>query len=170
MPSSIIDFLREQQARGWAGFRGGRVSGTLPVSESVLMDLAGQQPLPRGLRLTGIRILADGVVRVEVVVGASLLSKRLSPELRVSGVTGVPERPTVTVAVPRAYSVMLSRALRARPLGFARFDGQELTLDVRELLEQRAGEAAASMLPLLRRADIRTEPGAVVVDFELAVE
>jgi len=103
-------------------------------------------------------------------VGASFLSKRLSPEIRLSGVHGLPGQPSVTATVPRAYAALLSRALkgRAEPYGLS-FDGSELTVGLRGSVEQRWGVEAAGLLSLVKRGELRSEAGTLFADFEVRV-
>ena len=71
--------------------------GTLPISDALLaevvMEVLRERREGRGVRLIGVTVLADAVVRVEVAVGGSLLSKRFAPEVRLSGVHGSRARP-----------------------------------------------------------------------------
>lgn len=170
VPTALIDFLREQQAHDWANFRGTVVQGTVPVTEALLRELVGRRPPPRGARITGVHILPGTVLRVDLVVGTSLLSKRLSPEFRLSGVDGLPDHPTITAEVARAYGLVLSRVLRHQPAStYVAFDGQRLTIGLRELVERQWGGEVAALVSLVTRADLRSEAGTLFVDFEVAV-
>ena len=47
-------------------------------------------------------------------------------------------------------------------------EGQVLTIDLRALVERQWGEDATALLALLKRADLRSEPGSLFVDFEVS--
>lgn len=171
MASLIMQLLREQQRAGWPDLAGVSIRGTLPVTDALILDLIRRRPPPRGARVIGVTILPEETVRIEVVVGASLLSKRLAPELRITGVHGLPGgEPSVTAEIPWQYGRLLSRLLR-RQLGssYLGFEGNTLTVALRPLVAERWGASAASMLSLVKRADLRSERGRVLVDFEVAV-
>lgn len=164
----LLDFLRAQQAQDWASFRGTSIHGTLPITEDLIRELVERRPPPRGVRVAGIHVLPGEVLRVDIVVGASLLSKRLSPEFHLSGVHGLPGHPSVTADVPRAYGTVLSRVLRGQlDETYVLFDGHRLTVGLRGLIEQMWGAEAAALVPLLKRADLRSEPGTLFVDFDI---
>lgn len=173
MAHHLAEFLRRQQDAGWRALAGTNVRGTLPMSDALLREVVvealREQLENRGIRLIGVTVLADEVVRMEVVVGGSLLSKRFSPEVRLSGVHGLPDAPSVTVTVPRQYGWLAAQALRRQPVGYVRSEGQVLTIDLGALVEQQWGEDATALLTLLKRADLRSEPGSLFVDFEVAV-
>lgn len=170
MPLSLAELLREQQRTGWPDLAGATLRGTLPLTDALLTEFLQQVPPRRGASILGAAILPGEVIRLDVVVGASFLSKRLSPEIRVSSVHGFPGQPSVTATVPRAYAAMLSRALkgRAEPYGLS-FDGSELTVGLRGIVEQRWGVEAAGLLSLVKRIDLRSEAGTLFADFEVRV-
>ena len=132
------------------------------------MEVLRERREGRGVRLIGVTVLADAVVRVEVAVGGSLLSKRFAPEVRLSGVHGLPGAPSVAVTVPRQYGWLVAQALRRGPPGYVRYEGHVLTIDLRALVERQWGEDATALLALLKRADLRSEPGSLFVDFEVS--
>lgn len=170
MSTALIDFLRAQQAQDWANLRGASVRGTIPITEALFQELIERRPPPRGVRVADVRILPGDVLRMDVLVGASVLSKRLSPEFHLSGVHGLPGHPSITADVPRPYGLVLSRVLRGQlDTTYVLFDGHRLTVGLRGLVEQLWGLEVASLLPLLKRADLRTEAGTLFVDFELTV-
>ena len=146
--------------------------GTLPISDALLREVVVEalrkRLEPRGVRLIGVTVLTDQVVRVEVVVGGTLLSKRFSPEVRLSGVNGLPSAPSVAVTVPRQYGWLVAQALRRQPARYVRSEGQVLTIDLRALVERQWGEDGTALLALLKRADLRSEAGSLFVDFEIA--
>ncbi len=146
--------------------------GTLPISDALLREVVVEALRDRlgghGVRLIGLTVLADEVVRVEVVVGGSLLSKRFRPDVRLSGVHGLPDAPSVTATVPKQYGWLVAQALRRQPGGYVRSEGEALTVDLRALVERQWGEDATALLSLLKRADLRSEPGSLFVDFVVA--
>jgi len=164
--------LRRQQDEGWASLAGMDVRGTLPISDALLrevvVEILRERLEGRGVRLIGVAVLADQVVRVEFVAGGSLLAKRFAPQVRMSGVHGLPGMPSVSVTVPRQYGWLVAQALRRKPPEYLRSEGQVLTLDLRALVERHWGEDAAALLSPLKRADLRSEPGSLFVDFEIA--
>jgi len=170
MAFSLAELLREQQRTGWPDLAGATLRGTLPITDALLTEFLQQIPPRRGASIVGAAILPGEVIRLDVVVGASFLSKRLSPEIRLSGVHGLPGQPSVTATVPRAYAALLSRALkgRAEPYGLS-FDGSELTVGLRGSVEQRWGVEAAGLLSLVKRGELRSEAGTLFADFEVRV-
>ena len=146
--------------------------GTLPISDALLaevvVEVLRERLEGRGVRLIGVTVLADEVVRVQFVAGGSLLAKRFFPKVRLSGVHGLPGAPSVAVTVPRQYGWLVAQALRRGAPGYLRAEGPVLTVDLRALIDQMWGGDATALLTLLKRADLRSEPGSLFVDFEVS--
>ncbi len=159
-------------SEGWSALAGTDVRGTLPISDTLLrevvVEMLRERLEGRGVRLNAVTVLADAVLRVEVVVGGSLLAKRFAPEVRLSGVHGLPDTPSLTATVPRQYGWLVAQALRRQSPGYIRSEGGVLTLDLRAFVEERWGDDAVALFGLLKRADLRSEPGSLFVDFEVS--
>lgn len=170
MAFPLAELLREQQRTGWPDLAGTSLQGTLPVTDALLTEFLQQVPPRRGATLLGASILPGEVIRLDVVVGASFLSKRLSPEIQLSGVRGLPGNPSVSATVPRAYAALLSRALKGRAESAdLSFDGNELRVGLRGIVEHRWGIEAAGLLSLVKRVDLHSEAGTLFADFEVRV-
>jgi len=145
----------------------------LPISDALLRELMaevlGDRSIAPGVRLIAATVLPDEVVRLEVAIGGSVLSKRVSPELHLSGVHGLPGAPSIRVTMPRQYSWLATRVLRRQPLGFVHTEGEVLTIDLGALARRRGNAEIAALLPLLKRADLRSELGTLFVDFEVTL-
>ena len=164
--------MRRQRGEGWTALTGTDVRGTLPISDALLREVVVELLRERleggGVRLIGVTMLAAQVVRVEFVAGGYLLAKRFAPQVRLSGMHGLPDAPTVSATVPRQYGWLVAQALRRKPPEYIRSEGHVITVDLRALVERQWGKDAAGVLALLKRADLRSEPGSLFVDFEIA--
>lgn len=170
MAFSVTELLREQQRTGWPDLAGATLRGTLPVTDALLTESLLQLPPRRAATILGAAILPGELVRVDLEVGAAFLSKRLSPEIHLSGIHGLPGRPSVTATVPRTYGALLSRMLKGRSESSGiSFDGSELTVELRGFIERRWGVEAAGLLSLVKRVDLHSEAGMLFVDFEVRI-
>jgi hypothetical protein len=151
----VADLLQREARLGFPRLSGTRLTGTLPLKESVINDAIRRSPqLPPGLALEILdenRLVARyGIVRATAV---------LDDEMSVG-----PSAPQLSFELA---SVMVAWALKqALRLPAIRIEGRRVTVDVGAL---DGVDARHPYWSHLRQVRLRTTPGQVHVDFEVGV-
>ena len=174
LPLAVRDFLRAQDAAGWSVLRGTEVRGSVPIrEESVSNFLRERAGLPTfGLRLRSVSIHEGNVVRLRASMGSGFLSLTLSPELRLESPTGFPDAPVLTVVFPSRYALLLRGWQRGQPepLATAVSIGERTAqIRLRELAAYCFGPEIADSVRLLKAVALRSERGALFIDFEATI-
>jgi hypothetical protein len=134
--------------------------------------LQDRAALSTTLRLRSVSIREGNVVRLQASVGTGLLSLTLSPELRLESPTGFPEAPVLTVVLPARYALLLRAWQRGQPERLAAavsIGDRTARIKLRELAEYLVGPELADSVRLLKAVALRSERGALFVDFEATV-
>jgi hypothetical protein len=167
----LAQLLAGLEAAHWAAFDSAALEGILPITDAFLLQVlsALDDQARRGpVNVRSLSILPGNAIRVGIRVHALSWSRDLSPVVQLVSVEGFPQAPTLTVTLPLQYAVVLSRVLRRyvdpeRTL--LTFDGRRVTVRLDKLIRRASGNAAASVLRLVKTVSVRTEPGRLFVDF-----
>jgi hypothetical protein len=151
----IVDLLQREASSGFPRLGGTRLTGTLPLRESVINDAIRRSPqMPPGL---AVEILDSNrlVARYGFVHATAVLDE----QVRVGR-----EAPQISFELA---SVMVAWALKqALRLPAIRVEGRRVTIDVGAL---GTVDARHPYWSHLRQVRLRTTPGQVHVDFEVGV-
>ena len=151
----MIDLLRTEAAAGFRRLAGTRLTGTVPLAQAVLNTMLRQvRQVPPGFLVevqAANRIVARyGVVRATAIIDEEVRLESGAPQIRLELASGV-------------IAWTLSRSLRLAAL---RFDGRRVIVDLGAL------PGIGHYRPYfahLQRVTLRTTPGQVHVDFDVAV-
>jgi len=155
-------------SRNLADLNGTYVTGSLPVPEKVLNDIANAKIAERPGRIKqfAIQVGADNYVQLGIRVSVGPFTKWFRPEVIVTT-----ETPVIlfTIASPEYAGLMWLAELFARELlpSGVRIDGRQITLDLREVPQVAPYRRALSYLKTLR---VSTRPGTLMVGFEFRID
>jgi hypothetical protein len=169
--SWLVDFLQQQQAKGFADFAGAHASATVPVSDRLATRLiADQLPPSAPVRDIDLRASAGNMVTIALRLAKPAILPRFEIPIYIEQQPRLPEQPTFVfrVALPLGLSAIAGPALRAfevLPPGMRLQDGR-LTVDLRILLQQYQ---AADALDFVDRLELTTVDGAILVRIDARV-
>ena len=160
--------LEEQRAAKFADIGGLKASLTLPISDRLIAAVIAPR-LPRSVRDLEIRAKAGNHVVVAVGLRPAWLP-RSQVQLRIERQPDLPHAPVLVLRLVSHGVLAALAGPAARLFGvvppWLRMDGDIVSLDVAELLRQYD---ASDVLMYLRRLEVTTREGAIVVAIDLQV-
>jgi hypothetical protein len=169
--SWLVDFLREQQATGFADFAGAHVSATVPISDRLATRLiADHLPPATPLRDIDLRASAGNMVTVALRLARPAILPRFEIPIYIEQQPRLPEQPVFVfrVALPVGLAAIAGPALRMfdfLPPG-VRMQHDRLTIDLRIFLQQYQ---AAEALDFVDRLELTTVDRAILVRIDARV-
>jgi hypothetical protein len=151
----VIEGLEQEAKAGFRHLLGTHLTGTVPLREAVINVALGHLPqAPPGLSIEVLpsnRIVARwGLVRATAVLDEVVDVGGIAPQVGLELASGV-------------VAWTLARMLR---MPAVRIDGRRVAIDLSAL---DGSDGLRPYWPLLRSVRLRTAPGLVQVDFEVAV-
>jgi hypothetical protein len=151
----VFERLRQEVEAGFPSMAGARLTGSLPINQALVNELLRQVPsLPPGLVLD-----IHAANRIVARYGLVQATARLDDEVQVSA-----EGPRIGLELASSVvAFALGRVLRDPAVRIA---GRRVTIDLGAV---PALEAYRRCWPFLRAARVRTTPGQLQLDVDLAV-
>jgi hypothetical protein len=161
----LVDQLR---ASRFADLQGTTIAISLPVSERLLNEIV-VAALPAASRVKDVSLHPAGGNRIRLTARVADFLPPLSMTLQIVRQPDPPGTPLVLALPPVAGLLALGGAglvSSVLPPG-VRLDGTALSVDVERLLRERGLD---EVLPLMKKLEVTTEPGRLVLRLDLRVD
>lgn len=167
MRDLVERIITEQRAAGFPAFRGTRISGSIPVPEPLINDLAREKS-PRNARVERITFLPGNRVVVDLSVQITIFRKAIQIELILPEMVDVAENPVFPVRVMGSIALLgtIANALGQLPQGVT-INGGIVSVNLRTFLQK---DGNADLLNYLRRLTFVSDRGVLFVGFAVKVD
>jgi hypothetical protein len=171
MPTNPFpEILNQLQSTNFRDVAGARVSGVIPISESLIDTLiAASLPPTAPVRQVQIRAVPGGRFSVRIAPRASFVPS-ITLKLEIVRQPELPGSPLLVLRMATMGGLM-GFAMAALPIASflppgLRLDGEHILVDLHALAAQRG---FADALTYVRQLRVTTDTGVVVVEFEAGV-
>ncbi len=167
MRDLVERLITEQRASGFPALSGTRVSGSIPVPELLVNDLAREKS-PRNARVERIVFLPENRIVVDLSVQISIFRKSLQIELILPEVVDVAENPVMPIRVLGSFALLgqIANAMGQLPQGVT-INGGIVNVNLRTFLQK---DGNADLLDYLRRLTFVSDRGVLFVGFAVKID
>jgi hypothetical protein len=168
MRDLVEKIINEQRTAGFPALSGTRVSGSIPVPEPLVNDIA-REKAPRNVRVERIAFLPGNRIVVEANVPIAIFRKSVQIELILPELVDVAENPVMQIRVLGGLAFIgeiVANLLGKLPEGVT-FTGGIVSVNLRTMLQK---DGNADLLAYLRRLTFVSDRGVLFVGFAVKID